>query len=51
VFRIGHLGDMNEAMLLGCLAGVQAAMRVQGIACGDRGVDAAIASLVGGSPR
>jgi alanine-glyoxylate transaminase/serine-glyoxylate transaminase/serine-pyruvate transaminase len=48
VFRIGHLGDMNEAMLLGCLAGVQAAMRVQGIACGDGGVDAAIASLVGG---
>ena len=36
VFRIGHLGDMNEAMLLGCLAGVQAAMQVQGIACGQR---------------
>jgi alanine-glyoxylate transaminase/serine-glyoxylate transaminase/serine-pyruvate transaminase len=45
VFRIGHLGDMNEAMLLGCLAGVQAAMQVQGIACGHRGVDAAIATL------
>ena len=47
VFRIGHLGDMNEAMLLGCLAGVQAAMQVQGIGCGDRGVDAAIATLAG----
>ncbi len=46
VFRIGHLGDMNEAMLLGCLAGVQAAMHVQGIACGPGGVDAAIASLL-----
>ena len=46
VFRIGHLGDMNEAMLLGCLAGVQAAMLAQGIACGPGGVDAAIASLV-----
>ena len=34
VFRIGHLGDMNEAMILGCLAGVEAAMQVQGIACG-----------------
>ena len=45
-FRIGHLGDMNEAMLLGCLAGVQAAMRAEGIACGARGVDAAIATLV-----
>ena len=46
VFRIGHLGDMNEAMLLGCLAGVQAAMQVQGIACASRGVDAAIATFV-----
>ncbi len=46
VFRIGHLGDMNEAMILGCLAGVEAAMRVQGIAHGGRGVEAAIAALV-----
>ena len=45
VFRIGHLGDMNEAMILGCLAGVEAAMRVQGIAYGRQGVDAAIVSL------
>jgi alanine-glyoxylate transaminase/serine-glyoxylate transaminase/serine-pyruvate transaminase len=45
VFRIGHLGDMNEAMILGCLSGVEAAMRVQGIAHGAGGVDAAIASL------
>jgi alanine-glyoxylate transaminase/serine-glyoxylate transaminase/serine-pyruvate transaminase len=47
VFRIGHLGDVNEAMILGCLAGVEAAMRMQGIACGRQGVDAAIASLTG----
>ena len=46
VFRIGHLGDVNEAMLLGCLAGVQAAMQAEGIAGGRGGVDAAIASLV-----
>lgn len=46
VFRIGHLGDMNEAMVLGCLAGVQAALQVQGIAYGRHGVEAAIASLV-----
>jgi len=45
VFRIGHLGDMNEAMILGCLAGVEAAMQVQGIAHGRGGMDAAIASL------
>ena len=44
VFRIGHLGDINEPMVLGCLAGVQAAMRVQGIPHGD-GVQAAIAAL------
>jgi alanine-glyoxylate transaminase/serine-glyoxylate transaminase/serine-pyruvate transaminase len=51
VFRIGHLGDMNEAMILGCLAGVEAAMRVQGIACGRGGVDAAIASLASDGRR
>jgi alanine-glyoxylate transaminase/serine-glyoxylate transaminase/serine-pyruvate transaminase len=37
---------MNEAMILGCLAGVEAAMQVQGIAFSHGGVDAAIASLV-----
>ena len=31
VFRIGHLGDMNPAMILGALAGVEAALRVQGV--------------------
>ncbi len=49
VFRIGHLGDMNEAMILGCLAGVEAAMRVQRIPHGHGGVDAAIASLATGT--
>jgi aspartate aminotransferase-like enzyme len=51
VFRIGPLGDMNEAMILGCLAGVEAAMQVQRIAHGRGGVDAAIASLAMGSNR
>ncbi len=46
VFRIGHLGDVNEAMVLGCLAGVEAAMLVQHIGIGRHGVDAAIDSLV-----
>ena len=45
VFRIGHLGDLNEAMILGCLAGVEAAMQVQGIAYGGGGIEAAIATL------
>jgi len=45
VFRIGHLGDMNPPMILGCLAGVEAALRVQGIACGTGALDAAIGCL------
>jgi len=45
VFRIGHLGDLNPAMILGCLAGVEAAMAVQGIPFGQGGVDRAVASL------
>jgi len=48
VFRIGHLGDVNEAMILGALAGVEAAMHVQGIAFARGGVDAAVASLAAG---
>lgn len=31
VFRIGHLGDLNELMLLGALAGVELALRDVGI--------------------
>jgi alanine-glyoxylate transaminase / serine-glyoxylate transaminase / serine-pyruvate transaminase len=46
-FRIGHLGDMNPAMILGCLAGVEAAMRVQGIPIGKGGVQYAVAALAG----
>jgi len=46
VFRIGHLGDMNEATILGALAGVEAAMGVQGIAFGAGGVAAAVQSLI-----
>jgi alanine-glyoxylate transaminase/serine-glyoxylate transaminase/serine-pyruvate transaminase len=50
VFRIGHLGDMNEAMILGCLAGVEAAMKVQGIPFGRDGVEAAISALAQSTP-
>ena len=45
VFRIGHLGDLNEATLLGSLAGVEAAMRVLGIPLGSGALDAAIGCL------
>lgn len=44
VFRIGHLGDMNEAMILGALGGIEAALRVQGVPFRS-GLDAAVASL------
>lgn len=47
-FRIGHLGDVNPAMILGCLAGVEAAMTVQGIPYGRDGVQQAIACLAAG---
>jgi alanine-glyoxylate transaminase/serine-glyoxylate transaminase/serine-pyruvate transaminase len=45
VFRIGHLGDINPAMALGALAGVEAAMALQGIAFGRGGVEAAVEVL------
>lgn len=46
VFRIGHLGDLNEAMLLGTLATVELAFAAAGIPHAKGGVAAAIASLV-----
>lgn len=49
-FRIGHLGDMNEPMILGALAGIEAAMRVQKIPFGDQGMSAAIAYLAEHTP-
>ena len=44
-FRIGHLGDQNPASILGCLAGIEAAMAVQGIPFGPGGVEAAVHAL------
>ncbi len=46
VFRIGHLGDLNDAMILGCLAGVQAALEVNRVPHGHGALDRATASLV-----
>lgn len=47
-FRIGHLGDINAAMILGALAGVEAAMLVQGIPFGRDGVAKAVDCLAAG---
>lgn len=44
-FRIGHLGDQNPAGVLGCLAVVEAALRVQGIPVGAGGVQHAVQAL------
>jgi alanine-glyoxylate transaminase/serine-glyoxylate transaminase/serine-pyruvate transaminase len=45
VFRIGHLGDLNEPMILGTLATVEAALRVAGVPHAPGGVNAAIEYL------
>ncbi|HMO45359.1 MAG TPA: aminotransferase class V-fold PLP-dependent enzyme [Rubrivivax sp.] len=44
VFRIGHMGDINAAMVLGALAGVEAALRAQQVPIGP-GVQRAIELL------
>ena len=44
-FRIGHLGDLNEPMILGTLAATELALRRSAVAFGEGGVAAAIASL------
>jgi alanine-glyoxylate transaminase / serine-glyoxylate transaminase / serine-pyruvate transaminase len=44
IFRIGHLGDINEAMIMGALGGIEAAMRVQAIPF-ESGLEAAAAQL------
>lgn len=47
VFRIGHLGDLNPAMLLGCLSGVEGALQVMGVPAGREGVRRAVEVLAG----
>ena len=47
-FRIGHLGDCNPAMILGAIAGVEAALVAQGVNVGGGGTRRAVMSLAGG---
>lgn len=42
IFRIGHLGDLNEPMLLGALAAVEMSLRINNIPHGKGGVEAAM---------
>jgi alanine-glyoxylate transaminase / serine-glyoxylate transaminase / serine-pyruvate transaminase len=46
VFRIGHLGDFNELMLAGTLAGVEMGLSVAGIPHVQGGIQAAMRYLV-----
>jgi alanine-glyoxylate transaminase/serine-glyoxylate transaminase/serine-pyruvate transaminase len=45
IFRIGHLGDFNELMLMGSLAGVEMGLEVAGTPHSKGGVAAAMAFL------
>jgi alanine-glyoxylate transaminase/serine-glyoxylate transaminase/serine-pyruvate transaminase len=47
VFRIGHLGDLNEPMLLGAIAAVEMTLDQVGMPHGRGGVNAAMEYLAG----
>ncbi len=46
VFRIGHLGDVNELMLMATLSGVEMGMALTKIPYTDGGIQAAMKSLI-----
>jgi alanine-glyoxylate transaminase/serine-glyoxylate transaminase/serine-pyruvate transaminase len=45
VFRIGHLGDLNEPMILGTLAAIEMALKINGVPHTSGGVGAAMEYL------
>ena len=45
IFRIGHLGDFNDLMLMGTLAGVEMGLRAAGVPYRQGGVQAAMDAL------
>ncbi len=45
VFRIGHMGDLNEVMMIGALGGMEAALQVCQVPIGKGGVSAAVEYL------
>jgi alanine-glyoxylate transaminase/serine-glyoxylate transaminase/serine-pyruvate transaminase len=47
VFRIGHLGDLNEPMVLGALSAVEMSLRINNVPHGRGGVDVAMDYLSG----
>jgi alanine-glyoxylate transaminase / serine-glyoxylate transaminase / serine-pyruvate transaminase len=47
IFRIGHLGDFNDLMLMGTLCGVEMGLGLAGVPHKKGGADAAMAYLAG----
>ena len=47
MFRIGHLGDFNDLMLIGTLSGVEMGLAISGVPHGRGGVQAAMDYLTG----
>jgi alanine-glyoxylate transaminase/serine-glyoxylate transaminase/serine-pyruvate transaminase len=45
IFRIGHLGDFNDLMLAGTLAGVQMGLVAAGVPINNTGINAALERL------
>lgn len=45
-FRIGHMGDLNEAMIFAALGAVEAALKIIGVPHGAGAVNAAIETLI-----
>ena len=50
VFRIGHMGDLNEPMLLGALAAIELALAEAGVPHARGGIEAAMDSLRAPAP-
>jgi len=50
-FRIGHLGDCNPAVILGAIAGVEAALLSLGVPIGDGGAHRAVRQLARDGPE
>jgi alanine-glyoxylate transaminase/serine-glyoxylate transaminase/serine-pyruvate transaminase len=51
IFRIGHLGDFNDLMLMGTLAGVELGLRAAGVPHRREGLGAAMDVLASAGPR
>ncbi|QQS11022.1 MAG: aminotransferase class V-fold PLP-dependent enzyme [Rhodospirillales bacterium] len=51
IFRIGHLGDFNDLMLMGTLSGVEMGLEIAGVPHRAGGAQAAMAHLAATAPK